>query len=73
MSGTYDRGGRTIVDGTRRDNAQNNLRLGTTLALPVNKNNSIKFYASDDVRTSKGTIDFYLVGVVWQYRWGNGL
>jgi len=51
---------------------QNNSRVGATLALPVNRNNSIKLYASSGASTRTGS-DFDLVGIVWQYRWGNGL
>ena len=72
LSLTYDYGGRTTIDGVRSDDLQNNSRVGATLALPVNRNNSIKLYASSGVCTSTGT-DFDLVGIVWQYRWGSGL
>jgi len=72
LSGTYDYGGRTTIDGVRNDDLQNNWRGGATLALPVNRNNSIKLFASTGVQTIAGT-DFKLVGIVWQYRWGQGL
>jgi hypothetical protein len=72
LSGTYDYGGRTTVDGVRRDDLQKNSRVGATLALPVNRKNSIKLFASSSVSTSSGS-DFNLFGIVWQYRWGGGL
>jgi hypothetical protein len=72
LSQTYDYGGRTEVDGVEGDDIDDNSRLGATLALPVNRNNSIKLYASTGIRTSIGT-DFDLLGIVWQYRWGGGL
>lgn len=72
VSGTYDYGGRTRVDGVRSEEAIDNLRFGATLALPVDRNNSIKLFASTGVRTSLGT-DFDLAGFAWQYRWGGGL
>ena len=72
VSGTWDYGGRTTVDGARSDDLVNNSRAGATLALPVNRNNSIKLYASNSVHTKSGT-DYDLVGIVWQYRWGHGL
>lgn len=72
LSGTYDYGGRTTVNGVENDDLQKNLRMGATLTLPVNRNNSLKLYASTGVHTSVGT-DFDLVGIVWQYRWGGGL
>jgi hypothetical protein len=72
LSGTYDHGGRTITNGVPNNDLLNNLRVGATFAYPVNRNNTIKFYASNSVHTRVG-INSYLVGVVWQYRWGNGL
>jgi hypothetical protein len=56
----------------RSDDLENNSRVGFTLALPVNRNNSIKFFASTGVHTSAGS-DFKLAGIIWQYRWGHGL
>jgi len=72
VSGTYDYGGRTTIDGVRSDVSMDNSRVGATLALPVNRNNSIKLYASGGVHTSSGT-DYNLLGIVWQHRWGRGL
>jgi hypothetical protein len=72
LSGTYDYGGRTTIDGVSSDQVDSNSRMGFTLALPVNRNNSIKLFASAGVQTVTGG-DFKLVGVVWQYRWGQGL
>ena len=72
LSWTYDHGGRTTVDGVRNDDVQNNSRAGATLALPINKNNSIKLFASSSLRTTVGN-DFNLIGIFWQYRWGEGL
>ncbi|HEY5973564.1 MAG TPA: transporter [Geobacteraceae bacterium] len=72
VSGTYDYGGRTTVDGVTNADFQNNSRVGATLALPVNRNNSIKLYASTSIHTSVGN-DFDLLGVIWQFRWGGGL
>jgi hypothetical protein len=42
------------------------------LALPVNRNNSIKLFASTSLHTSAGT-NYNLAGILWQYRWGGGL
>lgn len=72
LSGTYDYGGRTTIDGIKNDDRQNNSRMGATLALPINRNNSIKLYASSSLHTSIGN-DVDLIGFVWQHRWGNGL
>jgi len=72
LSGNNDYGGRTTVDGVRSDDLVNNSRVGATLALPVNRNNSIKLYASSSVHTTSGK-DYNLAGIVWQYRWGQGM
>jgi len=72
LSGTFDHGGRTTVNGVRSDDLQNNARNGVTLALPINRNNSLKLYASTAVHTTVGN-NFDLYGVVWQHRWGGGL
>ena len=72
LSVTNDYGGRTTVDGVHSDDLQNNSRVGATLAVPVNSNNSIKLFASSGVHTSIGN-DYDMGGIVWQYRWGKGL
>jgi hypothetical protein len=72
LDGTYDYGGRTTVNGVRSDDEQGNSRVGATLALPVNRKNSIKLYASTGVTTRSGT-DYNIGGIAWQYRWGGGL
>jgi hypothetical protein len=72
LDGTYDFGGRTTVGGVRGDDEQGNSRFGATLALPVNRNNSIKLYASTGISTRTGS-DYRLGGIAWQYRWGGGL
>jgi hypothetical protein len=72
LSGTYDLGGRTTVDGLQNDDLQQNTRVETTLSLPVNRNNSIKLFANTGIHTSIGS-DYDMTGIMWQYRWGNGL
>ncbi|MET0656663.1 MAG: transporter, partial [Steroidobacteraceae bacterium] len=72
VSGTYYTGGRTTVDGTRGNDLQKNSRVGATLALPVNRHNSIKLHANSGVSTRTGS-DFDSGGIAWQYRWGGGL
>ena len=72
LDGTYDYGGRTTVNGVRGDDVQGNSRVGVTLALPVDRNNSIKLYASTGASTRTGS-DYNLGGIAWQYRWGGGL
>jgi hypothetical protein len=71
LDGSYISGGRTTVNGVRGDNEQTNTRAGLTLALPVDRQNSIKFNASTGISTRTGS-EFSAFGVAWQYRWGTG-
>jgi hypothetical protein len=72
LDGTYYAGGRTTVDGVKGDNLQQNTRSGVTVALPVNRYQSVKLYASTGVSSRTGS-DFDAIGIAWQYRWGGGL
>jgi hypothetical protein len=72
LDATRYQGGRTTVNGVEKADLLQNMRLGGTLALPVNKKNSIKIYANSGVSARTGT-DFDTVGLAWQYRWGGGL
>lgn len=72
LSGTYDYGGRTTVDGVRRNDLQSDSRVGLTIGLPLDRNNSIKLYGSTGVSIRTGS-DYDLLGMAWQYRWGGGL
>lgn len=69
--GTYFAGGRTSRDGVPDDDRQSNSRAGDTVALPVDRSNSVKFYASTGVSTRSGT-GFNTFGVARQYWWGGG-
>ena len=71
LDGSYIAGGRTTVNGVRGDNEQTNTRVGLTLALPVDRQNSIKLSASTGLSTRTGS-EFSAFGVAWQYRWGAG-
>ena len=72
LSFNHDYGGRTTINGVQSDDLQQNSRVGLTLALPVNRNNSIKLYGNTGTHTTTGT-DFDMVGIFWQFRWGAGL
>jgi hypothetical protein len=72
LNATYYTGGRTTVNGVENNDELGNSRLGLTLALPVDRRNSIKLYASRGLSVRTGT-DFDLYGAAWQYRWGGGL
>lgn len=71
VNGLYFTGGRTTVNGVQGDNMQTNSRVGLTLALPVDRHNSVKLNASTGTSTRTGS-DFNAVGIAWQYRWGAG-
>jgi hypothetical protein len=72
LDSTFYTGGQTTLDGQRENNLQRNSRLGTTLAVPVNRRVSVKFNASRGVSARTGN-NYDLVGVALQYRWGGGL
>ena len=72
LTAAHFSGGRTTLDGIRGNDLQQNSRLAATLAFPVNRQNSIKIYASSGVYTRTGT-DFDTIGLAWQYRWCGGL
>lgn len=71
LDGVYFTGGRTTLNGVRGNNEQTNTRAGLTLALPVDRRNSIKLNASTGISTRTGS-EFSVFGVAWQYRWGAG-
>lgn len=72
LGATFYSGGRTTVDGVRKDDALSNSRYGLTVALPLNRNDSIKLDASSGISTRTGT-SFDTLGMAWQHRWGAGL
>ena len=69
---TYYVGGRTQLNDHPATGLQSNTRLGGTLAIPVNKYNSIKLYGSTGVSARAGG-RFDTIGAAWQVRWGGGL
>ena len=72
LDATYFTGGRTTLEGVLNSDLQQNWRIGATLAIPVNRENSIKFHASSGVSSRTGN-DYDLIGLAWQYRWGGGI
>jgi hypothetical protein len=67
----YFSGGRSAVDDVAKEDLQQNWRLGATLAMPIDRRNSVKLYASSGVSARTGN-NFDLLGIAWQYRWGGG-
>ena len=50
LDGIYFAGGRTTTNGVKGDNEQSNTRAGLTLALPLDRHNSVKLNASTGIR-----------------------
>jgi len=71
LGATYFAGNRTGLNGVRGDNMQGNSRVGMTFALPLDRFNSLKLYASTGTSTRTGS-DFSAAGIAWQYRWADG-
>jgi hypothetical protein len=71
LDGLYYAGGRATIDGNKSERLEN-ARVGVTVALPINRYNSVKLYGSTGVYTKTGT-DFDILGIAWQFRWGGGL
>ncbi len=69
---TYYRGGKTTIDGVTNDDMQSNTRVGATIAIPVNRYNSIKLYGSKGTSVRFGG-RYDTIGAAWQVRWGGGL
>lgn len=68
----YYTGGRTTMDNNRADNMQQNWRVGGTLSFPLSKQMSIKLNGSKGIYSRTGS-SFDIMGITWQYRWGEGL
>jgi hypothetical protein len=72
LDATYYSGGRTTLNDRVSNDLQQNWRAGATLAMPINRYNSIKLYASDGVSARTGN-NFKLYGIALQHRWGGGI
>lgn len=72
VDANYYTGGRTTQDNKMDDNMQQNWRVGGTLSFPITKQNSIKINGSTGVYSRTGS-SYDMIGVAWQYRWGEGL
>lgn len=69
---TFYTGGRTTINGVRRDDLQHNSRIGGTLSYKLDRRQSLKFAYSRGAFTNIGA-DFQSVSVAYQYLWGRGL
>jgi hypothetical protein len=65
---TYYTGGRTTIDGVLNADLQKNSRVGLTVAVPIARNQSLKFAWSRGASTSIGS-DFTTYSVGYQLLW----
>jgi len=72
FSATYYEGGQTTIDGVQNNDKLGNWRTGFTLAIPVDRRNSIKLFTNNGISTRTGT-DYDSIALAWQYRWGGGI
>ena len=72
FNATYYMGGQTTVNNVENNDELGNSRAGLTLALPVNRYDSIKLHWSKGLSVRTGS-DFDILGVFWQRRWGAGI
>jgi hypothetical protein len=71
LSVTYYEGGQTSLNGVARDDRIAGSRAAATVALPVDRQNSIKLSAAHGLYARTGG-DFTAIGVTWQHLWGGG-
>jgi hypothetical protein len=71
LDAAYFNGGSTTVDDIANADRQEGLRFGVTLAVPITRHHSAKFYAITGF-DGEGEHDFNALGLAWQYRWGGG-
>ncbi len=65
---TYYTGGSTTVNGVRKDDRQDNTRVGVTLSIPMTHSQSLKLTWAHGVSTRIGS-NFDTLGVAWQLLW----
>ena len=68
FDGTWYGGGASTVDGGTPSERQSNSRLGTTISLPLKKQQSLKVNYSSGVSGNIGS-KFTTIAVGWQYVW----
>ena len=71
LDATYYGGGRTTISGVEGE-PQSDVRVGGTLAIPINRYNSLKISASTGAYARVGG-NFTTATIAWQFRWGGGL
>jgi hypothetical protein len=68
LDGNFWAGGRTTIDGAKRQDYQKNSRVGATVAVPITRHQSFKFSYNSGAYVSIGG-DYKNVSVGWQYSW----
>ena len=71
IDATYYGGGRVTIDGVPGESLQD-VRVGATLAIPIDRHNSVKIAASTGAYARVGG-NFTTAVIAWQFRWGGGL
>jgi len=71
IDATYYGGGRKTVGGVEGEPLQD-VRVGGTLAIPIDRHNSVKLSASTGAYARAGG-NFTTAAIAWQFRWGGGL
>lgn len=65
----YGEGGRTNINGVKRDTYQRNWRFGSVLSYPIDKHHGLSFVYVTGIRNGRGG-DFDSFAVAYQYAWG---
>src|SRR5215475_9850947 len=71
VDATYYGGGRKNVGGVEGEPLQD-VRVGGTLAIPIDRHNSLKLSASTGAFARAGG-SYTTAAIAWQFRWGGGL
>jgi len=72
VDGTYYWGGAATADGEPALGSLRNSRVGATLALPIDRANSVKLFAQRGISARVGA-NYSTLGAFWQLRWGAGI
>lgn len=65
----YGEGGRTNINGVKRDTYQRNWRFGSVLSYPIDQHHGLSFVYATGIRNGRGG-DFDSFAVAYQYAWG---
>jgi hypothetical protein len=68
---TYYGGGKKTIAGVESESLQD-VRVGGTLAIPIDRHNSLKLSASTGAYARAGG-NYTTAAIAWQFRWGGGM